>query len=331
MLKEKDFEDLITNLTDRNTLSQAELFSSNCIRILKTDKELGLIEAEIQGNSIVPYKLTIDLSKKNSHDVISHDCPDFLTRKKPKNKFCKHIAKLFLNLRHQDSEFATMLLTEFISKINKQVQGNKIDLHDMKHFINKDLKEQLDFDYKGFDFFFDVSGLKDVEINCIKQILMEAKKLPAAISGFHGDYEGGLFDHILLVTNYSYILSKSEDYNVDVKKAILTAIYHDFGKISYYSFKNSDKKSKFIVDREELDLIHEDIIRKFNYEGRDYHIEETLALLKKHSSVLFIDDEMYKAIIFHHGQWSKYHPIEMNELATLIHTADMIASQTHCV
>jgi hypothetical protein len=78
-------------------------------------------------------------------------------------------------------------------------------------------------------------------------------------------------------------------------------------------------------------MVHEDITRKFNYEGRDYHVEEALAVLKKNSNILFFDDEMYQAIIFHHGQWSKYTPIEMNDLATLIHTADMIASQTYFV
>ncbi len=59
--------------------------------------------------------------------------------------------------------------------------------------------------------------------------------------------------------------------------------------------------------------------------------KEALAVLKRNIQVLFFDDEMYQAIIFHHGQWSKYYPIDMNELATLVHRADMIASQTHFV
>ncbi|MFX1380255.1 MAG: HD domain-containing protein [Promethearchaeota archaeon] len=331
MPEEMDFKDLITNLTDRSTLNRAEFVSNNCINILKTDKDIGLIEAEIQGNTIIPYKLIIDLSKKNLCDIIQHDCPDFLARKSPNNKFCKHIAKFFLILKDLDSQFALKLLTEFNSKKYSYVQGNEIDLYDMNHFINKDLKNQLDFDYKGFDYFFDISELEEDARECLKEILMEAKRLPAALRGFHGGYEGGLFDHILLVTNYTFILGKSKEYNVDIKKAVLTAIYHDFGKISYYSYKRKNITSKIAVDREELDLINGDIIRKFNYEGRDYHVEEALAVLKNNSSVLFFDDEMYKAIIFHHGQWSKYYPIEMNDLAFLIHAADMIASQTHYI
>jgi HD superfamily phosphohydrolase YqeK len=331
MLKEKDFEDLITKLTDRNTLTRADSVSDNVIRILKTDKENGLIEAEVQGNTIVPYKLTIDISKKNFNDVITHDCPDFLARKKLNNKFCKHIVKFFLVLKNQDFEFANTLLSEFNSKVYEQTPANRIDLQDMNHFINKNLKNQLDFDYKGFDYFFEVAGLEDAAVDCIKEILMETKRLPAALRGFHGGYEGGLFDHILLVTNYTYILGESGDYDVDIKKAILTAIYHDFGKISYYSYKMQDISPKITVEREELDLINQEIIRRFNYEGRDYHVEEALAILKKYRSVLFFDDDMYKAIIFHHGQWSRYYPIEMNDLATLVHNADMIASQTHFV
>ncbi|MFX0005832.1 MAG: HD domain-containing protein [Promethearchaeota archaeon] len=326
-----DFEELFKKFADSNTINKAASVSNTSIRIIKTNKEVGLINAEIQGNSIVPYKLSIDITKVNSYDVINHNCPDFLARKKPNNKFCKHIAKFFLNLYEQDSEFATLLLTEFNSKSSRQVQISDQDLEDMNHFVDKDLKNQLDFDYKGFDFFFELSELGDDARGCLKEILMEAKRLPAALRGFHGSYEGGLFDHILLVTNYTYIMGKSDEYNVEIKKAILTAIYHDFGKISYYSFKRKNTTSKIAVSRYELDIIHEEISNKFNYEGRHYHVEEAIAVLKNQSPILFFDDEMYKAIIFHHGQWSKYYPIEMNELATLIHTADMIASQTHFV
>ena len=331
MPKDMDFEELFKKFADSNTINKATSVSNSSIRIIKTNKEIGLINAEIQGNSIVPYKLSIDITKVNSYDVINHNCPDFLARKKPNNKFCKHIAKFFLNLNEQDSEFAILLLSEFNSKASQQVQISDKDLEDINHFVNKDLKNQLDFDYKGFDFFFEFSELGNDAKGCLREILMEAKRLPAALRGFHGGYEGGLFDHILLVTNYTYIMGKSEEFNVDIKKAILTAIYHDFGKISYYSFKRKNITSKIAVPRDELDLIHEEISNKFNYEGRDYHVEEAVAVIKNQIPLLFFDDEMYKAIIFHHGQWSKYYPIEMSELATLIHKADMIASQTHFV
>jgi len=331
MVDQKDFSEIIKNLTDNNTLIRAESISNNCIRILKIDKENGLIEAEVQGNKIIPYQLTLNISRKNLYDVIYHDCPDYLARKKPNNKFCKHIVKFFYVLNNQDSVLAHNLLKKFDSIISEQAQIKKIDLLDINHFVNSDLQNQLDFEYKGFEFFFDLSELEDPARKLLKEILMEAKKFPAALRGFHGGYEGGLFDHILLVTNYAYKLCKSMNYQVDLKKAVLTAIYHDFGKISYYSFKKKDIQSKIALSREELDKAHENIVKKFNYEGRDYHVEEALAVIKKNRSVLFYDDEMYKAIIFHHGRWSKYYPIDMNELATLIHTADMIASQIHFI
>lgn len=331
MITRNDFEEVIKNLSDKSTLDRAKSISNDCVRILKIDKEIGLIEAEVQGNKLIPYKLNFDISQKNLYDIIYHDCPDYLARKKPNNRFCKHIVKFFYILKSQDPVLAKELLKELSVKSFKQTQSNKIDLSDINHFINKDLEKQLTFDYKGFDFFFDLSELNDSARKLVKGILIEAKKLPAALGGFHGGYDGGLFDHILLVTNYAYNLSRTMNYRVEVKKAILTAIYHDFGKISYYSYKKKDITSKITVAREELDKIHDEIVRKFNYEGRHYHVEEALAVLRKNKDVLFYDDEMYKAIIFHHGQWSKYYPIDMNELANLIHKADMIASQTHFV
>ncbi len=331
MVEHNDFEEIIKNLTNKNTLNRLKSISDNCVRIFRIDKEKGIIEAEIQGNQLIPYKLNLNISQKNTYKVIDHDCPDYLARKKQNNKFCKHIVKFFYVLRNHDYNFAFNLLKEINSKLTIENQKNKIDLLDLNHFVNDDLKNQLEFDYKGFDYFFDLTELEDSARKCLAEILMESKKLPAALRGFHGGYTGGLFDHILLVTNYAYELSKSKDYNVDVKKAVLTAIYHDFGKISYYSFKRKDVVSKIVVDRKELDIIHEEIVRKFNYEGRHYHVEETIAVLKKKRHIIFFDDEMYQAIIFHHGQWSKYFPIDMNELATLIHKADMIASQIHFV
>jgi HD superfamily phosphohydrolase YqeK len=325
------FEEKLRIFSDKKTLDRAKSISDDCIRILKIEKENGFIEAEVQGNKLVPYKLNFDITQKTSYNFISHDCPDYLARKKPNNRFCKHIVKFFYLLYNKDSVLANMFLNEFDKKKAKLTQIKHIELSDFDHFINKDLEKDLNFDHKGFDFFFDFVELSDSAKDFLRDILNEAKKLPAALRGFHGGYPGGLFDHILLVTNYTYRLSNRMIVQVDLKKALLTAIYHDFGKISYYSYKKKDYSSKFVVEREELDQIHEEIVKKFNYEGRHYHVEEAIAVLRKNKEILFYDDEMYKAIIFHHGEWSKYYPIEMNELAKLVHEADMIASQKHFV
>jgi HD superfamily phosphohydrolase YqeK len=329
MVHHQEFKELIKNLADRNTIDKAGTISDNCIRIIKIEREIGLIETEIQGNSLIPYKLHLNLTQKSLYDIIFHDCPDYLARKRPNNKFCKHIIKFFYFLNDLDSDLANGVLNKISNLLIKYPSDETVDLYNLNIFINSDVPNQLDFNYKGFDFFFNLLELEDSSRKCLRKILQESKKLPAALGGFHGAYDGGLFDHILLVTNYAYILSKSKEYNVDFKKAVLTAIYHDFGKISYYCYKKKDIDSKITVDREELDIIHKEIVRKFNYEGRHYHVEEALAVLKNHKHLLFFDDEMLKAIIFHHGEWSEYYPIEMNELAKLIHKADMIASHTH--
>ncbi len=331
MIEKDEFWQTLRSLSSRTILERANSIKNDCIQIIEINKEVGLINALVQGNEIIPYNLTINVSEQNIHDAIRHDCPDYLARKKPNNKFCKHIVKFFSILNNQDSELATRLLNKIYAKIPNQTQKRDTDLFDLNHFMNEAIKSQLDFDYKGFDYFFDILELNDLARECIRGILIEAKKLPAALGGFHGAYDGGLFDHILLVTNYVYRLNNSAKYDVDMKKAVLTAIYHDFGKISYYSLKKEDIIPKIEVPREELDKVNKEIITKFKYEGRDYHVEEGLAVLKKYKDILFLDDEMFKAIIFHHGRWSKYFPIDMNELAILIHEADMTASHTHFI
>ncbi len=331
MEEQNEFEKFIKFFTNRSTLERAQSISDDRIRILKLDKKIGLVEAEVQGNIIIPYKLNINISQKSFTNVIYHDCPDYLARKKLKNKFCKHIVKLISLLREANPNFAINLLKELHGKISTQTQVREQISPDMKQFLNKDLESQLEFEYMGFEFFFNILEVNNSARICLKEILMEAKKLPASLRGFHGGYEGGLFDHILLVTNYAYKLCKSMQYQVNIKKALLTAIYHDFGKISYYSYKKKHVHSYVILDREDLDKIHRTIEKNYRYYGRDYHVEETLAVLKRNDKILFTDDDISKAIIFHHGQWSKYHPIEMSELATLVHKADMIASQTHFV
>lgn len=331
MEEQNDFVKMIEDLTNKNTRERAQSITDNKIRIFNIDKENKLVEAELQGTNISPYKIIINLAIENPKKIIYHDCPDYLARKKLNNKFCKHLTKLIIFLRKEDPPFALNLLQEIHKKlsINSQVRLRKSP--DFNQFFNEDLENQLEFKYKGFDYFFDFLEISNSGRSCLKELLMEAKKLPAALRGFHGGYEGGLFDHILLVTNYVYELSKSSKSQVNIQKAVLTAIYHDFGKISYYSYKRRQQHSYVISDREELDKIHENIQKKYKYFGRDYHVEEALAVLKRNDKVLFNDDEISKAIIFHHGQWSKYYPIDMTELASLIHKADMIASQTHYV
>lgn len=216
-------------------------------------------------------------------------------------------------------------------------------------FINEELDKVLDFELMDFEFFLNLTNLTDSSKDIIRLILMETKRVPAALKGYHGDYEGGLFDHILLVTNLVFqicedekVLSKyrselqkkgvaiSENYSdIDLPQALLSAIYHDFGKVPYYSFK-LDLTSRVIsttkYQREEVSI---EITDKFHFKGYDSHVDECISVLKNYR--LPFNDEIYKAIIFHHGKWSYYKPFKPTKLSELIHIADMIASQIYFI
>ena len=214
-------------------------------------------------------------------------------------------------------------------------------------FIKEELIDVLNFKPIGFEFFLNQINIVDASKEQIRKILAEAKRVPAALGGYHGDYEGGLYDHILLVTNLVFQIRKnadflkkyvnwlreehidiSENYNeIDLPKAIQTAIYHDFGKVPYYTFKLNLQYRKIYTNKVQRQEVSLEIIEKFNYVGDGPHVDECIAVLKRYN--LPFDDEMYQAIIFHHGRWAKYKPFEPTKLSELIHVADMIASQVY--
>ncbi len=120
----------------------------------------------------------------------------------------------------------------------------------------------------------------------------------------------------------------SENYDeISTPKAIQAAIYHDFGKIPYYSFRLKLPSRKIYTRKVQRQVVSSEIKKKFNYEGHDPHVDECIAVLKTYR--LSFDDEIYKAIIFHHGKWAKYTPFEPTKLSELIHIADMIASHIY--
>lgn len=214
-------------------------------------------------------------------------------------------------------------LMEFIS--SDQQDQQKYD----DPFINKDITKLVAIPLHNFDFFFELAELDEITRKELIVILNEAKLLPAALGNFHGAYPGGLFDHTLLVVNYAHYIWKSLNDKSWLNKVILTAICHDFGKISYYGTKLRLKNRTIDISFNKADLIRSEIWEKFSLTGKDRHVENAIAVIKNYLSEyeMLFDNEMYIGIIFHHGSWSKYLPQEMNELASLIHVADMIASQ----
>jgi len=223
----------------------------------------------------------------------------------------------------EEKKNSSTSLMEFISS-RQQNQETSDD-----PFINKDITKLVAIPLYDFNFFFDIVEADEITRKELNIILNETKLLPAALGNFHGAYPGGLFDHTLLVVNYAHYIWKSLNDQSWLKKVILTAICHDFGKISYYGTKLKVKERRIKISFDEAELIRSEIGDKFNLTGKDRHVENAIAVIKNYLSEYesLFDNEMYIGIIFHHGSWSKYLPQEMNELASLIHVADMIASQ----
>jgi len=214
-------------------------------------------------------------------------------------------------------------------------------------FCNKYIQNKLAFKCQSAEFFLDLLSLEEKTAENIKLMLKESEKLPAALGGYHGNYRGGLFDHILLVTNISYLLHKHPDIlseyhefldqyrvpysnnytDLDLKQVVKSCLLHDMGKVSYYSFRKRLQVRKIYSSKHEKDAINHQIKEKFGFDGKDLHVDETLAVLKRYG--IAIDKEIYRAIIFHHGRWSKYKPFKPNKLGEFLHISDMIASHLY--
>lgn len=199
-------------------------------------------------------------------------------------------------------------------------------------FINPDIFEMVDIELKGFEFFFDIMGLDKLTRKQLYLILSDARRLPAALAGYHGDYKGGLFDHTLLVVNYTNFY-----YNRDVEdsswlfQALLTAICHDFGKIHYYGVKCGLIDLNIKLKESESEMVRSEIHSKYKLVGKDRHVENGIAVIRRYLTKYdqLFDDDMYIGIVFHHGPWSKYKPHNYTKLSSLIHKADMKASQDY--
>ena len=214
-------------------------------------------------------------------------------------------------------------------------------------FIKENLTDNLEFKPLDINYFVDKIKFGEEYKEQIKFILSEAKKIPAALGGYHGSYNGGLYDHILLVINLVFQILKnthflnkyiyrlkaenvkiSESYtDVNLHKAIQTAIYHDFGKIPYYFSKLDLHPRRIVISGIQKKEVSTEITKKFNLMGSDSHVDECIAVLKTYN--LPFDDDVFQGIIFHHGKWSYYKPFTPTKLSELVHIADMIASHIY--
>lgn len=319
------FQKLIKNFADLRTVARARNIKKTALRIKSIDKTKFSVQAEVQGGKVIPYKLNIDLNNGGFISSIKHDCFEYQNQKKKTYQFCRHLTMLFYNLFEDDNVFACKCLERLLKKQATALEKLKTTRDDIDHFISQKIEGCLNFEHHGFTFFFDHLKLDALTRETLNQILLEAKQYPASLGGQHGGYIGGLFDHILLVTNYAYYLHHTMHGQTNLKQLLLTAIYHDFGKISYYGYKKSIPDRYVRVSRLQARDVRQEIFSKFRYKGKDPHVEEAIAVVKKFH--LPIDREMERGIIFHHGSWSRYYPNDMNKVASVVHIADMMASQ----
>jgi len=210
------------------------------------------------------------------------------------------------------------------NNLRSESENNGKVINDM--FVNEDLHNKFSIKLKTLDELLEFTNISIAQKVTIQYLFDTMKKLPASVRGYHGGYKGGLYDHVILVTNFvylNYVIIVDPDFTLE--EAILSALYHDIQKIISYAPKRNVEfnfKIGYYEEEAERYRIHE----KYSVSGRDKHVEGCLALITKVK--LKMTDNIEKAIIWHHGGWSYFKPHRTNKLSALLHGADMIASQT---
>ena len=203
---------------------------------------------------------------------------------------------------------------------------NKEKIHSKNVFIDDDLNENVNGMLYSLDELMEMANLTIYETIVIKYLFNVAKNLPASVRGYHGDYSGGLYDHVLLVTNIALDLFKRLKKPEFTKEEVIkSALYHDFEKLIRYAPKRK-VQFNFKLKHNEGESIRYYLNDTYFLKGYDKHVEGSLALLKKLK--IRTTENIEKAIIWHHGGWSYYKPHRTCGISALLHGADMLASQT---
>lgn len=107
------FNNFLKELSNEKSLNRTTLISRESFTFRELNFDQGIIKGEVSGSKEEPYKFEIDLKKKK----ITHDCHDFVTRKRRQKMFCKHLLKLFLILKTKNELKATKILKSIIKDI----------------------------------------------------------------------------------------------------------------------------------------------------------------------------------------------------------------------
>ena len=147
-------------------------------------------------------------------------------------------------------------------------------------FINEEIPDLVGTELHDFDFFFDLAGLDETTRNELNAVLTEQRNLPAALRGYHGGYTGGLFDHTLLVVNFAYQRCDSREDKEWLKKVLLTAICHDFGKVHYYGYRLGLEDRKIQIRMSDADNVRSEIHSRYYLVGKERHVENGIAFIE---------------------------------------------------
>ncbi len=112
---ESDFNNLLKAFLDKGTINRAVTVSDSSITIKSFDFNKGFIKADVIGSKKDSYNIEINITSKE----LIHNCHDFQERQAPNNKFCKHLAKLFIVLKEKNEVSALKFLKEIAKNINE--------------------------------------------------------------------------------------------------------------------------------------------------------------------------------------------------------------------
>ncbi len=114
-------------------------------------------------------------------------------------------------------------------------------------FVKEDLIKNLTINIKNFNQFLDTILLEQYERQILEYLFDIMKRLLASIKGYHGAYNGGLYDHVLLVANLSLKFSEMINIKISIDNVLKASLYHDFGKIVSYCSKFDPYFSIFFI------------------------------------------------------------------------------------
>ncbi|MFX1388806.1 MAG: DUF2240 family protein [Promethearchaeota archaeon] len=109
-----NFNILINTFTDKGTLNRSVSVSDDSFELLSYDLNKGIISSKVKGTKEDFYLIELDLNMKE----LRHNCHDFITRRAENKKFCKHLVKLFLLLKDQNSKVAEFFLNKIAEDID---------------------------------------------------------------------------------------------------------------------------------------------------------------------------------------------------------------------